>query len=138
MMKWRHGLIIMPIYRHILFFLLLTFFLPSSLANQALFFFKKNQLSFGYYNKYVLPQKDPKLPSPLFWRSNKNVDDGFSLIYTRNAFHTKKYFSINVGTSLSSWSSQSQVQLALSAFFVFRIWLFHTTWFYPYIDCSIT
>jgi len=100
-------------------------------------YFTKNQISFGFYEKHVLPRFTPHPPSPIFWRSRARVDYGATVFYERNVFHTTKYFSINGGTSLSAWSLQSQIQVAISGFFVFRVWLFRTETFNPYIAWSI-
>ena len=99
--------------------------------------FKRNQVSFGFYEKHVLPRFLPHPPSPIFWSSKSRVDYGLLFTYERTVFHTQKYFSINVGANFAWWSDKSQIQLALAGYFVFRFWLFRTQTFNPYIEWSI-
>ncbi|MGE0446055.1 MAG: acyloxyacyl hydrolase [Vicinamibacterales bacterium] len=47
---------------------------------------------------------------PVFWGGRVNVDRGFALHYTRNVFHTRKVFSLDVGASASFWRSQATQQ----------------------------
>ncbi|WP_423062266.1 acyloxyacyl hydrolase [Candidiatus Paracoxiella cheracis] len=118
--------------------LLLLLWLGSSVAsNENQRYFDKNQSSFGFYEKNVLPRFLPEPPSPIFFHSRARVDYGATIFYERNIFHTTQYFSINAGSSLSAWSLDTQIQLALSGFFVFRVWLFRTHSFSPYIAWSI-
>jgi len=98
--------------------------------------FSKNIVSLGFYQDSL----DPKItrpPRPIIWTATAKVDHGMTFLYERNIFHTKKYLSINVGTSGSWWQRQKQSIFALSGFLTFRIWPFHTQYFSPYILYSV-
>ena len=43
---------------------------------------------------------------PIFWGGNVKVARGVAVHYTRNVFHTRKLFALDVGTSASSWRSR--------------------------------
>jgi opacity protein-like surface antigen len=47
---------------------------------------------------------------PVFWGGRVNVDRGLALHYTRNVFHTRRIFSLDVGASASFWRSQAARQ----------------------------
>ena len=40
---------------------------------------------------------------PIFWGGDAQVETGFSIMYRRNVFHTKKLFSLDWGVSASWW-----------------------------------
>ena len=42
---------------------------------------------------------------PVFWDGNIEIDHGFAVHYERNVFHTRKLFSLDLGTSGSFWRS---------------------------------
>ncbi len=43
---------------------------------------------------------------PIFWAGAAQVENGFSLNYHRNLFHTKRVFSLDWGAGLSYWKSK--------------------------------
>jgi len=45
---------------------------------------------------------------PVFWFGNVNVDRGVAAHYTRNVFHSRRLFALDVGTSVSGWRSQGE------------------------------
>lgn len=45
---------------------------------------------------------------PVFWFGNVNVDRGVALHYTRNVFHSRRLFSLDLGASASRWRSQTE------------------------------
>jgi opacity protein-like surface antigen len=47
---------------------------------------------------------------PIFWGGNVKVDNGLAIHYDRNVFHTRKIFSLDVGTSASYWRSRDSRQ----------------------------
>lgn len=47
---------------------------------------------------------------PVFWGGKVLVDRGVGLHYTRNLFHTRKYFAIDLGASGSFWRSRTEGQ----------------------------
>lgn len=59
---------------------------------------------------------------PVFWGGNVAVENGFAINYRKNIFHTKKTFSLDVGTSIGSWNTQSHDKsfYALSVYPVLR------------------
>jgi len=118
--------------------IMLSCFLCTFIATgKSQYDFKKHQVSVGFYEKHILPNDIPHPPSPIFWNSKNKVDNGMTFLYEWNVFHTKKYFSVNFGTSFSWWSMQSQIQLAATFLIDLRVWLFHTNSFNPYITWSI-
>ena len=127
----------MPLLRYLLITVLSCFLYTSMAAEDSQFDFIKHQLSIGFYAKHVLPGHIYRPPSPIMWKSNYKADAGMMFLYEWNVFHTKKYFSINFGTSLSWWTMHSQVQMAATFLIDLRFWLFHTDSFNPYITWSI-
>ncbi len=124
-------------YRSLRLFIISVLFIPlSATANHDPIFFPKQEFSIGFSDKNI-PLNIPHPPHPFFWTSKEKVDGGISLLYEYLVFHTQKYFSVNLGGSFSWWELNSQAQLALTFFFVFRFWLFRTDSFNPYIAWSI-
>jgi opacity protein-like surface antigen len=63
------------------------------------------ELSTGYgygVNRFVSRQL------PVFWFGNVNVDRGVAAHYTRNVFHSRRLFALDVGSSVSGWRSQGE------------------------------
>src|SRR4029450_2358330 len=61
------------------------------------------ELSTGYgygVNRFVSRQL------PVFWFGNVNVDRGVAVHYTRNVFHSRRLFALDVGAGVSRWRSQ--------------------------------
>jgi opacity protein-like surface antigen len=65
---------------------------------------------------------------PVFWGGNVKVDRGLAVHYDRNVFHTRKIFSLDVGTSVSSWRSRGghDAFFTLSAYPLLRFTLVRT------------
>jgi hypothetical protein len=65
---------------------------------------------------------------PVFWFGNVNVDRGFAVHYTRNVFHSRRLFSLDVGTSASGWRSQAERNrfYTLSVYPLFRFTFLRT------------
>jgi len=47
---------------------------------------------------------------PVFWGGLAEVENGFSVNYTRNVFHTSKIFALDIGGSFGSWQSKVNEQ----------------------------
>ena len=47
---------------------------------------------------------------PVFWGGLAEVEEGLSINYSRNVFHTKRTFSLDIGCSLGNWESKAQGQ----------------------------
>jgi hypothetical protein len=59
---------------------------------------------------------------PVFWGGSAEVEHGLAINYTRNVFHTRKTFSLDVGTSIGNWESRARDQnfYAISVYPVLR------------------
>jgi hypothetical protein len=65
---------------------------------------------------------------PVFWGGLAEVENGFSVNYTRNVFHTSKIFALDIGGSFGSWQSKVNEQ----NFYAFSIYpLLQETFFTP-------
>lgn len=75
-----------------------------------------NTLGYGVNNFFA----EGKLP--VFWGGLAKVEQGFAINYTRNIFHSKKTFALDVGTSIGSWESRNKDQsfYAVSVYPVLR------------------
>ncbi len=111
--------------------------LPAFASNSDGFNFKKNQVSAAFYAKDFITFDFPRPPSPIFWHASTKADSGFYFMYRRTIYHTKKYFSLNIGTNFSTWFLGNQNLEALSGFLEIRWWMFHLPYFNPYISYSI-
>lgn len=109
----------------------------NALAYETNYYFPEREVSLGFFDDAVLPNNIPHPPHPLFWKSKTKVDFGLTAAYQYTVFHTRKYFSIQLGTGLSVWMVNSHTLVAASFFFVFRVWLFRTERFNPYFDWSM-
>ena len=49
-----------------------------------------------------------KGPVPIFWGGDAHVEQGFSLSYQRNIFHTRKVFALDWGIHTGIWKSRDQ------------------------------
>ena len=47
---------------------------------------------------------------PVFWGGLAEVENGFSVNYSRNVFHTSKIFALDIGGSFGSWQSKVNEQ----------------------------
>jgi hypothetical protein len=62
---------------------------------------------------------------PIFWGGNVKVARGIAVHYDRNVFHTRRVFSLDLGTSASYWRSRDEREkfLTLSAYPLLRFTL---------------
>jgi hypothetical protein len=65
---------------------------------------------------------------PVFWGGNVKVDRGFAVHYTRNVFHSRRLFALDLGTSASHWRSRTDRDrfYTLSAYPLFRFTFLRT------------
>ena len=84
--------------------------------------YSTNHYSYGA-NNFVSEGK-----IPIFWGGEAEVESGFSLLYLRNIFHGRKLFSLDIGTSVSTWKSRINKDkfFTLSVFPLFRFTFLHT------------
>jgi len=83
---------------------------PEKVAANASagYFFPKHLLQVGYtthalgYGVNRFAAKDLRI----FWEGDAVVEQGLTLRYQRNIFHTRKVFAFDVGTSASWWKSE--------------------------------
>jgi opacity protein-like surface antigen len=75
---------------------------------------------------------------PVFWTGDIRIRKGFAVQYQQNIFHGRKLFSLDWGSSISLWQSETDKQnfFTLSVFPVFRFVLLHTKPFDFYFDYS--
>lgn len=52
---------------------------------------------------------------PIFWGGEAELRRGYAVNYQRNVFHTRKVFSLDVGTSLGYWESRRRKQHFVTA-----------------------
>ena len=91
--------------------------------------------AFGYgVNKLVSEGK-----IPIFWGGKAEIKQGISIHYQRNAFHGRKYFSLDWGTSFSYWVSRENGDKfwTLSIYPLFRFTLLHLKPFDFYLNYSL-
>jgi Lipid A 3-O-deacylase (PagL) len=95
-------------------------------VSQSGYAFPRNLLQLGYasdasgygVNDFVSTGK-----VPVFWGGIAQVKQGVVLHYHRNVFHTRRLFSLDVGASLSHWSSR-QERAAFTTASVFPVFRF--------------
>ena len=69
----------------------------------------KNTLQLGYISNvlgYGVNNFVSKGAVPVFWPGSVEVANGLSLDYRREVFHTRRYFALDWGASVSSWKSR--------------------------------
>jgi hypothetical protein len=69
----------------------------------------KNILQVGYITNtlgYGVNNFVSKGKVPIFWPGNIDVANGFSVSYQRNVLHTRRFFALDWGASVSSWKSK--------------------------------
>ncbi|PLX08117.1 MAG: hypothetical protein C0594_06205 [Marinilabiliales bacterium] len=106
------------------------------------FVFPRNMIQVGYttnalgygVNNFVSEGK-----IPVFWGGKAEVQDGITIHYQRNAFHTLKIFSLDWGASFSHYTSKLNKQqfVALSLFPVFRFTPIHSKYVDLYFNYSV-
>ncbi len=110
---------------------------PSYKPDHNTYRFMKNEILGGYYDKSSMNVKFPHPPSPIFWNASTKVDHGIMLIYMRNIYHSQKHFAVNLGLSSARWTLSGQSIYAFSFFVAFKIYIFRTQTFNPYIFYSV-
>jgi Lipid A 3-O-deacylase (PagL)/Outer membrane protein beta-barrel domain len=95
------------------------------------FIFPKNLIQVGYTTNafgYGINNFFSKKPIAIFWGGRVEVEQGFSIRYQRNVFHTRKLFSLDLGTSVGYWESNSNKNefYTISAFPLFRFTVLHS------------
>ena len=73
------------------------------------YIFPKNLLQAGYTTNglgYGVNHFVAEGAIPIFWGGEAELRRGFSVNYQRNFFHTKKVFSLDIGTSFGYWQSR--------------------------------
>lgn len=118
-------------------FLLIFPFLASANDSPNYAYFADHEIQLGIYDNDFMPINTWHPPHPFFWTSRVKANGGATLIYQWQKYHTKKYFSVNLATSLSDWVIHSQNEVAASFFFVVHVWFCHTKYFSPYFDWSM-
>jgi hypothetical protein len=65
---------------------------------------------------------------PIFWDGNVEIDRGVAFHYERNVYHTRRFFALDLGSSLSFWRShvQNDKFATLSLYPLFRFTLVRT------------
>ena len=110
------------------------YFLPpnghtASAEFEDLFIFPHNLIEFGYFNHNLFNWEVNKYVTapyvPIFWNGKIKIQNGFSLMYERNFFHTQRSFSLNWGASVSHWVSRGlrNRYYAFSVFPALCVWI---------------
>lgn len=124
----------MSCYKFILSAIISLCFLSASAAS---FNWPKQQVDMGYDNSSYKTFTIPKPPKPFFWSSHFAVNSGGNMSYRYIYYHTKQYFSFQLGATTAMWFAQSKTLFTLSAIFELRWWILHTRYFNPYLMYSI-
>jgi hypothetical protein len=76
---------------------------------------------------------------PIFWGGNVEVRRGASVNFQRNVFHTRRFFSFDVGTSIGVWeSAQNRQRFATASVYpLFRFTLIRTALADAYLNYSL-
>jgi hypothetical protein len=117
--------------------LLVFFSLAAYAEKNPNYFFPKNELSVGFYDNDFFGTHFSRPPKPIFWHAHTKATSGFTFAYERNLYHSKKWFSINLGTSFSSWNQFHNTINALSLFIDFKLWIPIQNNFRPYLFYSV-
>src|SRR3990167_1598897 len=93
------------------------------------YIFHKNLIRLGTFSTAYLNPDVAKYFTvgylPIFWTGDLKIKSGDSFFYERNVFHTHKYFSLDVGTSVSNYLTKVN-DTSFQAFSIFpeiRVWL---------------
>ena len=85
------------------------------------FIFPKNLVQVGYTTNelgYGVNDFVSEGAIPIFWGGESHLRSGFSINYQRNVFHSRKVFSLDVGTSFGYWKTR----INKSRFYTFSIY----------------
>jgi hypothetical protein len=112
---------------------------PAS-ATEISQWFAENLIQLNYMNKSIFDGNiADSIYLPIFFTSDITVEQGLSLIYERNVFHTSKVFSLELGASLGNWTS-SQLQQNFTTVSIFpeiKLWLVRCPRFDLYFTYSL-
>ncbi|MEP7375194.1 MAG: acyloxyacyl hydrolase [Chitinophagaceae bacterium] len=107
--------------------------LPEEIVQRNLkggFIFPVNLIQVGYTSNaggYGVNRFFAEGAVPVFWSGIVRISRGITIQYQRNIFHGRKTFSVDWGSSLSSWTSKKNNEhfITWSVFPVFRFTLLH-------------
>lgn len=109
------------------YYLFKTLHLPTYYSTH--YIFQKNEIEAGGFSTDLFNPNVNKYFTvgylPIFWTGDLKTKSGGWVMYEKNVFHTHKLFSLNVGVSASTYTSQvndTSFQ-AFSVFPDFRFWL---------------
>lgn len=105
--------------------------LPPNVVEQNAttpFIFPRNILQFAYSTNVLGYSLNNFFSHGIFFGGRAEVADGVWARYQRNVFHTRKIFSLDVGTSFGYWKSDINDDdfFTISAFPLFRLTFLHT------------
>jgi len=107
------------------------------------YIFHKNLIQFGAFSTDLFNPDVNKYFTigylPIFWTGDVKTKQGQMLLYERNIFHTHRYFSFDVGTSVSNYNSAIN-NTAFQTFSIFpdiRVWLIRSHLFDFYFMYSV-
>ncbi|HSE39883.1 MAG TPA: acyloxyacyl hydrolase [Acidobacteriota bacterium] len=91
--------------------------------------------TFGYGTNNFLSEK----PVAIFFGGKAEVEHGLWFRYQRNVFHTRKFFSFDIGTSYGNWKSDKDkiTFSTLSVYPLFRLTLLHSNPLDLYFNYSL-
>lgn len=78
---------------------------------KAGYYFPKHYLIAGYTTNalgYGVNDALSKGPVPIFWGGDAHIQQGFSISYQRNIFHTRKVFAMDWGLHTGIWKSRDK------------------------------
>lgn len=106
---------------------------PEKVAkhSQGKYFFPKHLLQVGYTTNrfgYGVNNFFSKGPMPIFWGGKIQIAKGAMIRYQKNIFHTEKFFSFDIGTSIGWWQGRNNKEntYTFSAYPLFRFSLLRT------------
>jgi len=102
---------------------------PDDSDTGPVYIFPRNVIEVGYFNRHLINWEANKYVSapyvPIFWDGRIKTENGVSVMYERNFFHTRRLFSLHWGASVSHWVSRElrNQYFAFSIFPAIRFWL---------------
>ncbi|OGT44681.1 MAG: hypothetical protein A3E82_05135 [Gammaproteobacteria bacterium RIFCSPHIGHO2_12_FULL_38_11] len=122
------------------YYLFRTLHLPKSYSTN--YIFHKNLIQIGGFNTHIF---NPNINQyftvkgglPIFWSGQLHTQNGATLLYERNIFHTHKIFSFDLGASISTYHSSlnNTPFQAISVFPDFHFWFYRSPkidWYFRY------
>ena len=105
------------------------------------YIFPKNILQVGYSTNHFGYRVNNFVSKkvPIFWGGSVEIERGTWMRYTRNVYHTRKVFALDVGTSFGWWRSKKNKNefFTLSVFPQFKFNLLRTKPFDLYLNYSL-